>query len=78
MLKMLYTCDCGAEGEVTDLEGLIGYCPACHAHHGEVHYASAMTPSQFIEELSKMSEREIAKYAYAIQVCAEDIIESNL
>lgn len=78
MLKMLYTCDCGANGEVEDVENICGCCPVCHAHHGEVQYYSNMSAEEFIEALSKMSEKEITKYAYAIQICAEDIIENKL
>ena len=78
MLRLLYSCDCGANDDVEDIENLDGCCPICHAHHGEVQYFSAMTSEEFIEELSKMTEHDICKYATAIKICAEDINENKL
>jgi len=37
-----------------------------------------MTSEQFIEELSKMTEKDIIRYAKIIEICAEDIVESKL
>ena len=79
MLKMMYECtDCGFESDVEDITNLDGQCRACGNHHGNVIYASRMNPKEFLTELSKMSEKDIAKYAEAIKICAEDIVENDL
>ena len=79
MLKLIMECtDCGYEGDVIDITCLDGCCPACHEHSGNIIYGSKMTSKEFLTELYKMSERDIAKYAEAIKVCAEDIVENDL
>lgn len=79
MIRMFYACICcDAAGEVNNIENLDGWCPNCNAHNGEVSYYSHMTSEEFIEELSKLTEREISKYAKAIKICAEDICEYKL
>ena len=76
---MVYGCtDCGFESDVEDITNLNGQCRACGNHHGNVIYASRMTKDEFIIELAKMSEKDIAKYAEAIKICAEDIVENDL
>ena len=79
MLKMMFDCtDCGHEGDVADITNLDGQCPYCGNHHGNVIYGSKMDKNDFVEELSKMSEANIAKYAQAIQLMAEDIVDNGL
>ena len=76
MLRMMFECtDCGNEGDVRDITNLSGQCPYCGNHHGNIIYGSRMNPKEFLTELSKMSEIEIAKYAQAIQLIAEDLID---
>ena len=78
MLRMRYWYVCGAEDDVDDLTNLDSCCPRCHSHHGEVRYFSSMNSEEFLKELSNMTDKDIAKYANAIQLCATDIIENNL
>jgi tRNA G26 N,N-dimethylase Trm1 len=83
MLKMLLKCDnCGFSCNANDyggsIEDLDGHCPNCGSHHGEVQYYNNMTAEEFINELAKMEENEIAKCANAIQICAKDIIDEGL
>lgn len=79
MLKMMFECtDCGHAGDVADITNLDGQCPYCGNPHGNVIYGSKMNKDDFVEELSKMSETNIAKYAQAIQLMAEDIVDNGL
>ena len=79
MLRMMFECtDCGCEADVRDITCLDGQCPYCGNHHGNVIYASKMTKDEFVTELSKMSEKDIAKYANAIKYMAEDFVENGL
>ena len=78
MLRMSYICDCGYEDDVEDIESLDGCCFRCHEHRGNVHYVSEMTHEEFLRELANMSEKDIAKHAYAIQICAADICDNQL
>lgn len=79
MLKMSWHCsDCDAEGEVSQEEmvDLIGCCPKCMNHKGNVEYMCNMTIEQFLEELYGMSSSEMAKYSFAISECAYDLRQS--
>ena len=78
MLKLLLSCDCGYKDKVEDINNLDGYCPKCHEHHGNVVYLSNMSKDEFVEELAKMTDNEISKYSYTIQVIAEDIVKNGL
>lgn len=79
MLKMMFECtDCGHLGDVGDITNLDEQCPYCGNHHGNIIYGSKMDKDDFVEELSIMSEVTIAKYAQAIQLIAEDIVDNGL
>ena len=79
MLKMMFGCtDCWHEGDVEDITNLDEQCPHCGNHHGNIVYGSKMNKDDFVEELSIMSEVTIAKYAQAIQLIAEDIVDNGL
>ena len=79
MLNMMFECtDCGREGDVEDITNLVGPCPYCRNPHGNIIYGSKMDKDEFVEELSKMSLANIAKYAQAIQLMAEDIVDNGL
>lgn len=74
MLKLdWYCCSCGSEGHVPDelLDCIVGQCPNCGCHHGEVEYECKMSKEEFEAELASMSERDKEKYAYAIDICRE-------
>ena len=74
MLHILWYCsECKHDGIVNDLTTMYGQCPVCGCHHGELEYICDMTQDDFISVLSQMSEKEISRYAYAIQLCAEQI-----
>lgn len=79
MLKMLKHCsNCDKEDEfeevdIQEMTTLPGYCPKCGCHKGEVEYYCNMTEKEFLNELANMTERTIAKFAIAIQVCADDL-----
>lgn len=73
---MVFSCD--ANDYDGSIQGLDGHCLNCNSHHSEVPYYSEMTAEEFINELAKMEENEIAKYAKVIQICAIDIIEEGL
>lgn len=73
MLRINFSCDCGAKGEVKDLKNIIGFCPECHRHHGEVEYYTIMTTKEFLDTLANMTEDDIAEYACAINICAADL-----
>lgn len=76
MLKMKWYCSgCNSEGDVENPSEICGGCPKCTRHRGEVEYSCDMTVEEFLTELTKMSESEIAKNAYAIQECANDLID---
>lgn len=78
MLKMMFGCtDCRHGGDVGDITNLDGQCPYC-GNYGNIFYGSKMDKDDFVEELSKMSEANIAKYAQAIQLIAEDIVDNGL
>lgn len=79
MLKMMFGCtDCGYTEYVIDITNLDEQCPHCGNHHGNIVYGSKMHRDDFLEELSKMSEDNIAKYAQAIQIIAKDIVDNGL
>lgn len=79
MLKMMFGCtDCGYTEDVRDITNLDEQCPHCGNHHGNIVYGSKMHRDDFLEELSKMSEANIAKYAQAIQIIAKDIVDNGL
>ena len=79
MLKLMMECtDCGYEADVIDIANLDGCCPKCHGHAGNVIYGSRLDAKAFLTELYTMSEKDIAKYADAIKICAEDIVENDL
>lgn len=77
MIKLKLYCDCGYEADVDDLDNLDGFCPMCCSHHGNAWYGTEMKPKDFVEELSKMDESAIAKYAFAIKTAAEDLINNG-
>lgn len=75
MLRINWSCSkCGASGTVENPAEMCGACPKCWSHKGEVEYTCEMSVEDFLLELTKMSESEIAKNAYAIQVCAEELL----
>lgn len=77
-LKISWNCSsCQASGTVDDLGEMYGMCPKCGRHHGEVEYICEMTKDEFVEALSKSDEMDIAKYAYAIWICAEQLAEES-
>lgn len=79
MLKMSWECDnCGDLGEFTDFENMIGCCPRCMSHHGEIHYYCDMSVEDFLKELTNMSDKDMVKYADAIRECAFDLIEKGI
>lgn len=76
MLKMTWYCsDCGAEGDVSqdEMVDLMGCCPKCMHHKGNVEYSCNMSLEQFLDELYNMSEKDMAKYHFAISECAYDL-----
>jgi len=75
MIRLYYNCsNCGANDEVDDITNLDGCCPVCHEHHGEISYGCMLKANQFILELSKMTENEIAKYSEAINIAAKSLV----
>lgn len=75
MLRMKWhCCGCNSEGDVENPSEICGGCPKCTRHRGEVEYSCEMSVEDFLLELTKMSESEIAKNAYAIQLCAEELL----
>lgn len=79
MLKIVFGCtNCGHVEDVGDITNLDEQCPYCGNHHGNIVYGSKMYKDEFVEELSKMSEANITKYAQAIQLIAKDIVDSGL
>lgn len=75
MLKLEWSCDkCGKTDIFNDLNIIVGQCPNCGAHHGDVRYRCKSTKDEFIEFLSKCNDISIAKYSQAIQICAQDLI----
>lgn len=73
-LKMLQQCsNCKMEYDVPNLLNLDGWCSYCNEHRGNIMYFCDMSVEDFILELSKASEGEIAKYAQAIKICADDL-----
>lgn len=79
MLKIEYHCSyCGASGVIfdpTDENELVGCCPSCHSHHGEVEYMCTMKVRDFLVELSSMNEATLAKSHMAIQICADSLAQ---
>jgi len=71
MLRMKWHCSgCGAEGYVEDTTDLIGACPNCMRHKGEVEYDCDMSIEEFLNELANMNETAISQNANAISECA--------
>ena len=76
MLRITLLCsNCGYEEDIKDLTNLDGLCPNCHEHHGEIVYNCNMSEAEFIQELARMNEKSITKYANAILLCAKDLSE---
>ena len=76
MLNMEYECSgCGASGKVENTSVICGQCPKCGRHHGEVEYSTNMSVRDFLETLTNSDENYIAKNAYAIQLCAELLMD---
>lgn len=76
MLRISWSCSgCNNEGMVNDLENMFGQCPECGCHHGEVEYECKMNKDEFIDELAKMSYRQMIDYGFAIHTCAEQLSE---
>ncbi len=73
-LKLFWNCSsCQASGTVDGLGEMYEMCPKYGRHHGEVDSICEMTKEEFVEALSKSDD--IAKYAHAIWICAEQLAE---
>ena len=81
MLRLMMECaDCGYQDEEVDIDddwALVGQCPRCGDHHGNVMYFTEMKIGEFVEELAKMDEKDIAKRALAIKYIAEGIVDNG-
>ena len=77
MLKLTWSCSgCGSFGDVEDTTDIYGVCPKCYRHKGEVEYCCNMKIDEFLNALCNMSEKDISNNAYAIQICAEDLLNN--
>jgi NAD-dependent SIR2 family protein deacetylase len=81
MLRLSLECaDCGYSESNIDTSAdymLVGQCPRCGDHHGNIMYFAEMSASEFIEELAKMEESDIAKRSLAIKLIAESLVEDG-
>lgn len=76
-IKMSFECDnCGASGTV-DEPYMMGSCPYCHEHHGEIQYYCDMPLQDFLSTIANMNSQEWREYEYVIQECARDLAENN-
>lgn len=77
MLRILWYCsDCGAEGQLEtedEIKEMCGACPKCLHHKGNVEYSCGMKTSDFLNELSNMTEKQMQDYYLAITECARDL-----
>lgn len=81
MLRLGYECaDCGFSEDDFDIDNewmLVGQCPRCGDHHGNMMYMTDMKIGEFVEELAKMDEKDIVKRALAIKIIAECLVEDG-
>lgn len=81
MLKINWKCSsCNSSGQLIDryeLENLTGICPNCYKHNGEVSYKCTMTKDEFIEEISKMTERDLIINYEALHLCALSLLNKR-
>ncbi len=72
MIKLNWYCvNCDKGGPVEDPSIIVGQCPICGCHHGEVEYECTMSEEEFIAEYNAMPVEKRRKYAYAIQICED-------
>lgn len=79
MLRMSWYCsDCDSNGTVSpeDLKELMGCCPKCMHHKGNVEYYCDMTLEEYLNELYNMSAKDKANYSNAISECAHDLLQN--
>lgn len=81
MLRLGFECtDCGYSEDNFDVKDewmLVGQCPSCGNHHGNMIYMTDMKIGEFVEELAKMDEDVIAKSSLAVKIIAECLVEDG-